>query len=233
MKSIYTIMKILPLIFIMSCIQYSELPFPDQNFISVRNEPVVVHLNFKQEVIIDNKFKLRFEGVGADSRCPIDAICIWAGDGEVSTDHSSQRFTVHTGLEPREIVFDNYLIQLINLLPATRSDRRIIPEDYNIEIKISKPGDNHLRSVQLINAGQSGLIKKDVLNVTEVSLANDTLNFTVEYGGGCREHLIELFAFMEIAKSNPAQVSINLSHFAIFNKKSTIRFDSAEAILKK
>jgi hypothetical protein len=202
----------------MSCTQYSELPFPEQNSITVRDEPVVVHLNFKQEVVIDNKLKLRFEGVGADSRCPVDVICVWAGDGEgffnISTDNSSQRYTVHTGLEPREIVIENYLIQLINLFPATRSDRRIKPEEYNVDIRVTKLMRTSPYSVQLIDASQTGVIRKDMLNVAEVSLENDILNFSVGYSGGCREHLIELFALKEIAKSNPAQVTINLSHFA-------------------
>jgi hypothetical protein len=218
MKPIYKIIKIIPLVFIMSCMQSSELPFPDNDSIPIRDEPVVVHLNYKQDVIIDNKLKLRFEGVGADSRCPVDAICVWAGDGEVflqiSTDNFSQRYTVHTGLEPREIVIDNYLFQLINLFPARRVGRQIEPKEYNIEIKVTKLTRKSPFSVQLIDASQTGLIRKDMLNVTEVSLVNNMLNFTVGYSGGCREHLIELFALKEIAKSSPAQVSINLSHFA-------------------
>lgn len=202
----------------MGCTQYSELPFPEQNSITVSDEPVVVHLNFKQEVVIDNKLKLRFEGVGADSRCPIDVMCFWAGDGEVffniSTGNYSQRYTVHTYLEPREFVIENYLIQLINLLPATRSDRRIKPEEYNVDIRITKLMRKSPYPVQLIDAGNTGMLRKDMLNVTEVFLENDILSFSVGYGGGCREHLIELFALKEIAKSNPAQVTINLSHFA-------------------
>lgn len=218
MKPIYKIFKTLPLLFIVSCTQFSEIPFPGMESIHVGDEPIIVHLNFKQEVVIDNKFKLRFEGVGADSRCPIDAICVWSGDGEVflniSSANSSQRYTVHTGLEPREIVIDNYLIQLINLLPVTRSDRRIKPEEYNVDIRVAKLIRKSPYPVQLINAANAGMIRKDMLNITEVSLVNDILNFSVGYSGGCREHLIELFALKEIAKSNPAQVTINLSHFA-------------------
>lgn len=218
MRPIYRIIKALPLVFILSCTQYSELPFPELNSISIRNDPVVVHLNYKQEVVIDDQIKIRFESVGSDSRCPIDVYCIWAGDGEVffniSTGNSSQVYTVHTTLEPREIVIDNYVIQLINLLPATRSDRQIKPEDYNVEIRVAKLMQKSPHQVQLIDASQNGVIRRDMLNVTEVSLENDILNFSIGYSGGCREHLIELFASKEIAKSNPAQVTINLSHFA-------------------
>jgi len=218
MKPIHKILKILPLVFILSCTQFSELPFPYIDSVPVGDVPVTIHLNFKQEVVIDNKLKLRFEGVGADSRCPIDVMCVWAGDGEVflniSTGNYSQRYTVHTTLEPREIVIENYLIQLINLLPAPRSDRRIKPEEYNVDIRTTKLMRKSPYPVQLIDAGNTGMIRKDMLNVTEVSLENDFLNFSVGYSGGCREHLIELFALKEIAKSNPAQVTIYLSHFS-------------------
>lgn len=218
MKAIYKIIITLPLVFIISCLQSTELPFPEQNSIPVREEPVIVRLNFKQEVVIDNYFKLRFDGVGADSRCPIDAICVWAGDGEVflniTTGNSSQRYTVHTGLEPREVVIENYLIQLVSLLPVTRTDRTIKQEEYKVEIRITNLLRKSPYPVQLIEANQSGMIRKDLLNVTEIFLENDILNFTVGYSGGCREHLIELFAMKEIAKSNPAQVTVNLSHFA-------------------
>lgn len=206
------------LIFAVCCTQYSEIPFPDPDSIPVRDEPVTIHLNYKQEVAIDNKLNLRFEGVGADSRCPIDAICVWAGDGEVflrvSVDNSSQRYTVHTTLEPREIIIDNYFIQLVNLLPSVRSDRRIAQEDYNIEVKVTKLGAGSSHQLQLIDASQSGAIRKDMLSVSEANLANDLLSFTVGYSGGCREHLIELFALKEIEKSNPARVTVKLSHIA-------------------
>lgn len=218
MKPIFQIIKALPLVFIISCIQSTELPFPEQNSIPVRDEPVTLQLNFKQEVVIDNYFKLRFEGVGTDSRCPIDAICVWAGDGEVflniTTGNSSQRYTVHTTLEPREVVIENYLIQLTNLLPATRSDKQIKLDEYIVEIRITKLLRKSPYPVQLIEASLTGLIRKDMLNVTEVFLDKDILNFTVGYSGGCRQHFIELFAMKEIAKSNPAQVTIKLSHFA-------------------
>src|SRR5690349_9135119 len=31
-----------------------------------------------------NDLKLTFRNVDADSRCPIDAVCVWAGDAEVA-----------------------------------------------------------------------------------------------------------------------------------------------------
>ncbi|PKL82027.1 MAG: hypothetical protein CVV24_12220 [Ignavibacteriae bacterium HGW-Ignavibacteriae-3] len=218
MNRLYKILTALLLVFSVSCTQYSEIPFPDGIYISINNEPVTINLKYNQEINIEGKIILKFEGVGADSRCGVDVVCVWAGDGEVflkvSANNSSQRYTLHTNLDPREISVNGYVIQLVNLFPAPRSDRRINQQDYNIDLRISKIDGSSARTVQLIDASNMWMISKDLLNVTDVTLEDDFLNFTVGYSGGCREHRIELFALKEIAKSNPAQVSVHLSHFA-------------------
>lgn len=218
MKQLHKILTALILVFSISCTQYSEIPFPDWIYISVNNEPVTINLKYNQEINIEGKIILKFEGVGADSRCPVDAICVWAGDGEiflkVSSDNSSHRHMLHTNLEPREVSVNGYRIQLVDLFPAQKTDRRISQSDYNIDLRISRIDQNSLSRVQIIEASSSGIISKDLLNITEVKLEKDSLKFTVNYSGGCKEHRIELFALKEIAKSNPAQVSVYLSHFA-------------------
>lgn len=218
MKLNNKIMLILLLILTLSCTQFSELPFPGPGDVHVGDEPVTVRIYTGQEVIIDNKIKIGFEGVGADSRCPVDVRCVWAGDGEVflniSKGHSSMSCTLHTTLEPRDTVIDNYLIQLVRLFPETRTDRKISQHEYSIELRITNLSGNSLNSVQLIEASQNVVLKKDMLNVTEVSMDKDLLNITVGYSGGCRDHLIELFALKEIEKSNPAKVTLYISHFA-------------------
>ncbi|MCX6169482.1 MAG: hypothetical protein NTX65_09085 [Ignavibacteriales bacterium] len=204
--------------FLSGCTQDSGLLYPELIGFRLGNESLVIPLRYKEEIALNDSIKIRFDGVTADSRCPIDAVCIWAGDGEVnlnvSSNNSSKKYSLHTGLEPREIITGGYMIQLVNLMPAQRTSLRIRQEDYNIELRVTKVGGNYIRPVQLIDANYSGMIRRDMLNVSNVTLANDLLNFSVGYSGGCREHIIELFAQKEIAKSNPAQVTINLSHFA-------------------
>jgi len=218
LKRLLKILSASLLIFAVSCTQYSEIPFPDQDSIPVGDEPAIIHLNYKQEITINNKLYLRFEGVGADSRCPVDAVCIWAGDGEayltVVAENSSKSYSLHTGLEPREIVVGGYLIQLVNLFPAQKTDLRIRPEDYNIELRVAKITESDIQPVLLIDPNYSGIIRRDAVNASDITLSNDRLNLRVEYGGGCRDHLIELFAVKEITGANPARITLHLSHFA-------------------
>lgn len=218
MKQIHLIITTLMLVLAAGCIQLSEITFPGPDSINLENKPVTVRIFVGQEITVDNKIKIGFSGVGADSRCPVDARCVWEGDGEVflniSSGHYSGRYTFHTALNPRDTVIENYLIQLVRLFPEARTDRKISQYEYNIELRITNLSDNSLNSVQLIEAAQSAVIKKDPLNITGVTLDKDILNLMIGYSGGCRDHLIELYALKEIEKSNPAKVTIVLSHFA-------------------
>jgi hypothetical protein len=146
--------------------------------------------------------------------------CIWAGNGEVKlalSQASQSKFaTINTLLEPREITFGNYRIGLSNLNPAPKSDREIKPSDYNVDLVI-KPALSNSKKVlpiNLIDGSNSSIIKRDMLNVNSLLIDNDRLNFNLSYSGGCKEHQIELYAYNEIQKSNPAQVTVHLSHNA-------------------
>jgi hypothetical protein len=57
-------------------------------------------------VMLADRSRLRYQRVTADSRCPPDVQCIWAGDAEVSfewlpANATSTTFSLHTGKEPR------------------------------------------------------------------------------------------------------------------------------------
>ena len=56
-----------------------------------------------------------------DSRCGIDAICIWAGDVgavlRIETLERSGEGSVHTALNPREFVLGDYQISLVDMHP--------------------------------------------------------------------------------------------------------------------
>ncbi len=218
MKQILLIITTLMLVLVAGCTQFSEIPFPGPESISAGGKPINVRIYVGQEVIVDNKLKIGFWGVGADSRCPVDARCVWEGDSEIflniSKGNFSGRYTLHTTINPRDTVIDNYLIQLVRLFPETRTDRKISQYEYNIELRITNLSDNSLNSVQLIEGSQAAVIKRDLLNITGVTLDKDILNFMIGYSGGCRDHLIELYALKEIEKSNPAKITIILSHFA-------------------
>ncbi|MDQ7816414.1 MAG: NigD-like C-terminal domain-containing protein [Melioribacteraceae bacterium] len=222
MKIIYKIAVLFLGVVLLSCTENHDPIGPDHQALILNKsfDSVTVHLDYGKDILINNYAILKFEGVESDSRCPIDAICIWAGNGEVnmviSTDRDKKRFKLNTLLEPRKFVFDDFVIELKALNPAPRSDRPIKPQDYSVDL-IIKPAANSSSTsipVKLIEGNDTDFIKRDMLNVNSLALLRDDLKFNVSYSGGCKDHTIELYAFKGIQKSNPAQVTLILSHNA-------------------
>jgi hypothetical protein len=220
MKTIYRFTFLILGAILLSCTENHDPTGPDHQTLILNKsfDSVTVHLDYGKDVLINNYAILKFEGVESDSRCPIDAICVWAGNGEVnmviSTDREKKRFKLNTFLEPKKYIFDDFVIELKALNPATRSDRPIKPEDYSVNL-IIKPAANEGQTslpVKLIEGNGTDIIKRDLLNVNSLTLQRDELKFNVSYSGGCKEHSIELYAFKGIQKSNPAQVTLILSH---------------------
>lgn len=220
MKHLYKYSILIPVLLIISCSQKTEPTSPGhQGLILSRNfDSVTVHLNYGEEILINNYAELKFEGVASDSRCPVDAICVWAGNGEVKISVIEQRrknnFTLNTLLEPRKFTFDDFTVELKTLNPLPRSSRQIKPDEYSVDL-IIKPAasiSGGTSSIKLIEGSNTDLIKRDPLNVNSVSLNKDEIKFNVSYSGGCKEHVVELYAFKEIQKTNPAQVTLLLSH---------------------
>jgi len=79
--------------------------------------------------------RLRFERVQSDSRCPMDAICVWAGDAilfvtlnpEKGVTESREMHTQPTG---SQISYANYTIKLTALSPYPRSNQEIPATGY-------------------------------------------------------------------------------------------------------
>lgn len=78
--------------------------------------------------------RLRFDTVRADSRCPIDANCITAGDATVAVTlmrkGGNESRDVHTTPAQSQFSYDKYVVKLTELQPYPRSDRKANPEDY-------------------------------------------------------------------------------------------------------
>jgi len=85
---------------------------------------------------------LTLEGVVADSRCPVDVTCVWAGEIRVAfalespqTDAPRLEFELSStaplgtvrGLE----------FELLGALPAPRSTRTLAPADYSIALRVT------------------------------------------------------------------------------------------------
>ncbi|NMB82261.1 MAG: hypothetical protein GYA14_10630 [Ignavibacteria bacterium] len=222
MKYIYRFALLLLGFVILYCSQKTEPTSPGhQGLILSRNfDSVTVHLNYGEEILINDYAELRFYGVASDSRCPIDAICVWAGNGEVKMTLNAQRqknnFTLNTLLEPRKFTFDDFTVELKALNPLPRTNRQIKPDEYSVDL-IIKPASSvgsTTSPIKLINGNNTDIVKRDMLSVNAASINKDEIKFNVSYSGGCKEHSIELYAFKEIQKTNPAQVTLLLSHNA-------------------
>jgi hypothetical protein len=65
---------------------------------------------------------IRFTGVSADSRCPLDVVCIWEGDGAVLVEIAPPAGdglvdTLHTRDDPKAIDVGDWSLELVALDP--------------------------------------------------------------------------------------------------------------------
>ena len=84
--------------------------------------------------------------VTEDSRCPINAICVWEGNASVTLELknsiSDQLITrLNTNLDPKSIDFSGVIITLTELNPYPKSNESINPDDYVAKL-IVKTGEN-------------------------------------------------------------------------------------------
>ena len=85
-----------------------------------------------------------FRSIAADSRCPSDVQCVWAGDGAVklgiqSTTSPSQETTLHTTLDPKTVDFSGYRVRIVSLSPYPKSGSSIPAEKYVVTLHVSRP----------------------------------------------------------------------------------------------
>lgn len=85
--------------------------------------------------------KVTFTGVLSDSRCPVDVVCVWAGDAvarlEVSQPQGSvEARELHT-LENQPVTYGSFRIALVRLDPEARSTRPIAPEAYRLVVRVT------------------------------------------------------------------------------------------------
>jgi hypothetical protein len=99
-----------------------------------------------QEVRVDSLLRLSVTGVPQDSRCALQAMCVWAGDGAVAIAYGigmgpSYPDTLHTMLDPKATAFGGYRITLVELAPYPVVPGGIEPEEYRATIRVERlPG---------------------------------------------------------------------------------------------
>lgn len=86
-----------------------------------------------------------FLGVRSDSRCPLDAMCVWAGDAPVEIGvrfgmGPTVPYVLHTGGVPRSVDVGMYRITLVGLWPVPLSYIPIRQESYVAELRVELVG---------------------------------------------------------------------------------------------
>jgi hypothetical protein len=94
--------------------------------------------------VVDAGLGVRFKGVSADSRCPIDAVCVWAGDAvaelELTAGAGTTALALHTTLEPRSESWNGAKVTLLELTPAPRAAEPTRADQYVVKLRF-EPAD--------------------------------------------------------------------------------------------
>ena len=122
-------MKYLPVV-LLCAVGCSSPTQPDR---VPKNEPF--DLRVGESALTTDDIRVRFDAVRSDSRCPMDAICVRAGEAVIALT-LSKAGEVPVGREldttraRSSITFLNFLITLSQLQPYPRSDRQIQSGEY-------------------------------------------------------------------------------------------------------
>jgi hypothetical protein len=85
--------------------------------------------------------KVSFSGVASDSRCPVDVVCVWAGDAVARIELSQPTGAVETRelhtMSPQGVTYGSYQIELVRLDPAPRSTQPIPPASYRLVVRVT------------------------------------------------------------------------------------------------
>jgi|KBSSwiStaDraftv2_1062776.scaffolds.fasta_scaffold91419_2 hypothetical protein len=81
--------------------------------------------------------------VANDSRCPIDVVCITAGDAEVRFrvrgEGSESTVSLHTMQEPRAVTVGAVRVELVDLAPPNHAGAPPPPASYRARVRWSTP----------------------------------------------------------------------------------------------
>ena len=107
-----------------------------------KDEPF--HLRIGESALTTDDLRVKFDTVRSDSRCPMDALCIRAGEAVLALT-LSLRGEAAVGRELETVPaksqtsYSRFTITLVQLQPYPRSDRQIQPGDYVATFTVSAP----------------------------------------------------------------------------------------------
>jgi hypothetical protein len=96
-------------------------------------------IDYGQSVTLEDHFlTIKFKTVENDSRCPEGVLCFWEGNARIVIEVSQFAFELNTSLEPMEIDYFGFKIELISVNPYPVVYEHIDLEDYRITLIVSE-----------------------------------------------------------------------------------------------
>ena len=96
--------------------------------------------------VVDERLVITFVKVSQDSRCPLNVMCVWAGEARVmiqvglnGQDMGQQELVLSAGGSPAAISLDKYHLQLLRLDPYPTT-AGVAPGDYTATMLVDKAG---------------------------------------------------------------------------------------------
>lgn len=108
--------------------------------------PLEMTLRMGEEKAIGGSvLRLAFGQVLEDSRCPVDAMCVWAGNAAVELGiragmGPTYPLKLNTNLEPRSTSWNGIRVTLLDLAPAPRAAEPTKPDAYTVRVRVETEG---------------------------------------------------------------------------------------------
>lgn len=140
-------------------------------------------------VVESENIKITFLEVTADSRCPSDVTCIWAGEVEVlvniwkdDQDLGDSALVGQAANGDRAAkTFDGYSVKLLKVDPYPISTQTIGPSDYTITLIVTSVGDQlpdyvpaSLDREFQLEVGQMGFVESGNIKITFLEVTSDS-----------------------------------------------------------
>ena len=112
---------------------------PDSALLPASREIV---LHYGDDVRLEGSvLRKGFGEILEDSRCPVDVVCVWEGNGKVVIGIAAgmgptHPLTLNTSLEPQSVIWSGIRVTLLELNPAPRSGKRTPPEEYSVRLRL-------------------------------------------------------------------------------------------------
>jgi len=118
-----------------------ELDDPLQTVLSAPQE---LTLGYGEEKSVGGSvLRVAFVRVVEDSRCPVDVVCVWAGNALVELGirmgmGPTFPLQINTTLEPRFADWNDVRVTIVELLPQPREGDPPRPESYTVKIRLER-----------------------------------------------------------------------------------------------